>query len=70
MRKQPCCATRVLDELLCPPANIAHDPNDYPDFYDPLYYPMLHPNIFMTIESVSSWLVTALPTALKPSQYN
>ncbi len=58
MVKSPCTSNRVLDGELCPPFGVSHDPAQYPEYYNPLYYPNLdmNRNIFMNPLSIAFWL--------------
>ena len=60
--KKPSCIPCVLCSSLCPPCNILHDIDDYASFYDPCYYPHLHPSVFATRESTCAWLLSGLQT--------
>ena len=66
IKKQPCQLPRVLSEGLCPPHNEPHLPSEYPHFYNALYYPDLHPEVFSTHEGVSEWIKTMMVTELGP----
>ena len=58
--KKLSCVPCVLCASLCPPCNILHDIDDYASFYDPCYYPHLHPSVFATRESTCAWLLSGL----------
>ncbi|KAG1841621.1 hypothetical protein C8R48DRAFT_781332 [Suillus tomentosus] len=58
--KAPCRAARVVDERDCPPPLIPHDINDYPVYYDALYYPRYHTHHFDTPQNFCLWLFNSL----------
>jgi hypothetical protein len=58
--KNACLQARVLDKADCPPCGIPYNKIDYPLFYDALYYPELHRNIFLHPFAVSCWLESSL----------
>lgn len=45
---------------MCPPVDTPHDIDDYPHYYDPLYFPHLHPSIFENLLNFCNWLASAL----------
>ena len=45
---------------MCPPIETPHFAEDYPYYYDPLYFPHLHPSIFDNADHFSHWLASAL----------
>ena len=45
---------------MCPPIETAHTVDDYPLYYDPLYFPDLHPSIFDNPHNCCHWLASAL----------
>ena len=53
-------AAHVLAYEDCPPHNIMHETNDYPLYYNALYFPKLHLSIFETLETVKAWLVAGI----------
>lgn len=58
--KAPCRVARVLEEDMCPPFQTLHVIDDYPYYYDPLYFPELHPTLFDNAQRFCDWLVSAL----------
>ena len=58
--KAPCHAARVLFDYQCPPFDVEHNIDDFPVYYDPLYYPLLYPHIMSTSQSVCDWLASAI----------
>ena len=53
--KVPCRAARVLDVDECPIHALIHDPRNYPKFYDPIYFPELYYDIFISSTKSASW---------------
>ena len=51
---------RVLEENMCPPSEIPHLIDDYPYYYDPLYFPHLYPSLFVNSRNFCDWLASAL----------
>jgi hypothetical protein len=47
---------RVVDLRDCPPDGELHAVNEYPKYYDAIYYPALYDECFMTAESCVCWL--------------
>ena len=45
---------------MCPPVETLHLIDDYPHYYDPLYFPHLHPSIFENSHNFCNWLASAL----------
>ena len=45
---------------MCPPVNTTHLVDDYPNYYDPLYFPHLHPSVFENSFNFCNWLASAL----------
>ena len=45
---------------MCPPVDIPHAIDDYPNYYDPLYFPHLHPSVFENSRNFCNWLASAL----------
>ncbi|KAG2011305.1 hypothetical protein CC2G_011443 [Coprinopsis cinerea AmutBmut pab1-1] len=45
MTTAQCTLARVLDIKQCPPFDVAHEISDYPEFYDPLYYPHFYVDV-------------------------
>ena len=41
----------------CPPHDTMHKTDDYPIYYDALYFPELHLSTFETLETVKAWLL-------------
>ncbi|KAG2096713.1 uncharacterized protein F5147DRAFT_778221 [Suillus discolor] len=58
--KQPSVKSHVLNYELCPPLDLMHDLDSYSAYYDPLYYPHYHPEIFSTPENFCAWLQASL----------
>ena len=58
--KIPSHLSRVLVDDDCPPFDEPHDIDDYPGFYDPLYYPSLFPEIFSDSGKLCDWLLSSL----------
>ena len=58
--KQPSELSRALCTSECPPHNVLHDMNDYPSYYDPVYFPTNYPSIFDSEDSVCEWLLMGL----------
>lgn len=56
LAKQACRVSRVLDLASLPLPGVYHDPLDFPVMYSPLYFPALHPHVFVSPDSVCSWL--------------
>ena len=52
--------SRVLDVKDCPPHNIVHDIAMFPKYYDPIYHPCCHPEVFETPTTVMKWIGSAL----------
>lgn len=53
-------AARVLDGVLCPPPNHVHCVNEYPSYYDPVYYPQFTGCCFDTPQNFCHWFRNAL----------
>ena len=60
INKWACRAGRVLAYKDCPPHDTMHETNDYPLYYDTLYFPELHLSTFETMETVKAWLFTGI----------
>jgi len=45
---------------MCPSSEIPHLIDDYPYYYDPLYFPHLYPSLFANPRNFCNWLVLAL----------
>ena len=45
---------------MCPPVETSHVINDYPHYYDPLYFPHLHRSIHESSHNFCTWLASAL----------
>jgi len=60
LNKRPSVISRVLDADDCPPHDVIHDINDYPKFYDALYYPQWYPQFFLSPNKCSMWLERCL----------
>ena len=45
---------------MCPPVDIPHTIDDYPNYYDPLYFLHLHPSVFENSCNFCNWLASAL----------
>ena len=58
--KQPSELPRVLCASYCPPHDVSHEIDDYPLYYDPLYFPSCYANIFDSEVGVCQWLLTGL----------
>jgi len=56
--KQLCTMTRVLNLAERPPYDVEHAIEDYPLYYDPLYYPSCFLELFESAESVCTLLST------------
>ncbi|KAK0435773.1 hypothetical protein EV421DRAFT_2022396 [Armillaria borealis] len=55
--KLPCTVTRVLDSDDCPPNDgTEYVAGDFPTYYDPLYYPAMHPDLFCSSSRICEWL--------------
>ncbi len=54
--KSPCRRVRVLDEDQVPPDGEEHSLTDYPEYYDALYSPEYHEEVFESSEAVRCWL--------------
>ncbi|SJL11507.1 uncharacterized protein ARMOST_14911 [Armillaria ostoyae] len=55
--KLPCTVTQVLDIEDCPPNDgTEYFPRDFPVYYDPLYHPENHADLFRSPEHVCEWL--------------
>ena len=52
--------SRVLDVNDCPLHNVVHDIALFPKYYDPIYHPHCHPELFNTHTAVKEWLESAL----------
>ena len=52
--------TRVLEEYMCPSSETLHLIDDYPYYYDPLYFPNLYPSLFVNPNNFCDWLAFAL----------
>lgn len=63
MRKTACCVSRVVDSSVLPTSGVWHNPLDYPEFYDPLYYRGLYPRVFASPALVCLWLSHTLPVS-------
>ena len=52
----PCslCASK------CPPHNVFHAITNYPEYYDPLYFPKCHLSLLENEQSVCAWLLNNL----------
>ena len=57
MVKQPSLLPRALCALQCPPHNLYHDIEDYPEYYNPLYFPAFYASLFASENSVCEWLL-------------
>jgi hypothetical protein len=53
MNKCPCRYPRVLDESVCPPSEGDHFVEDYPEYYDALYFPQLNTAVFETCATLT-----------------
>ncbi len=56
LNKEPCRRARVLDLSHCPPPGLVHSIYDYAIYYDAIYYPELHDDVFSSPEACVSWL--------------
>ncbi|SJL14195.1 uncharacterized protein ARMOST_17650 [Armillaria ostoyae] len=55
--KLPCTVTRVLDSDDCPPNDgTEYVAGNFPTYYDPLYYPAMHPDLFCSSSRICEWL--------------
>lgn len=45
-----------LDTDDCPSFGLVHDPKNYPIYYDPIYYPDLYPEYFISSTKCAAWL--------------
>ncbi|KAK0431623.1 hypothetical protein EV421DRAFT_2024460 [Armillaria borealis] len=55
--KLPCTVTRVLDSDDCPPNDgTEYVAGDFPTYYNPLYYPAMHPDLFCSSSRICEWL--------------
>ncbi|KAG2125824.1 uncharacterized protein EDB93DRAFT_1257964 [Suillus bovinus] len=50
----------VLDYNDCPPHSTLNDFAMYPLYYDALYYPLFHPDVYASAPGFSSWLQQSL----------
>jgi hypothetical protein len=57
MHKLPC---NVLDIDDCPMHNVVHDISLFPKYYDPIYHPRCHLDIFESPMAVREWIESAL----------
>jgi hypothetical protein len=57
LAKERCTQPRVLSASHCPSHECVHDICQYPIYYDPLYFPDLHPFVFETESSFSVWFL-------------
>ena len=57
INKWACMAAHVLVYEDCPPHDTMHETDDYPMYYDALYFPELHLSMFKTLETVKAWLL-------------
>ena len=55
--KHPSMLPRALCASQCPPHNVFHSITEYPEYYDPLYFPKCHVSLFETEQSVCAWTV-------------
>ncbi|KAI5982274.1 hypothetical protein EDC04DRAFT_2844528 [Pisolithus marmoratus] len=55
--KSPFHVAHVLQEHMC---QTPHSIDDYPDYYDPLYFPHLHLMLFDNSQNFCNWLASAL----------
>ncbi|KAK0448218.1 hypothetical protein EV421DRAFT_1733344 [Armillaria borealis] len=52
-----CTVMRVLDSDDCPPNDgTEYVAGDFPTYYDPLYYPAMHPDLFCSSSWICEWL--------------
>ena len=58
--KSPCNVPRVLDVNNCPLHNVVHDISSFPQYYDPIYYPHFHPEIYDSPMAIKGWIEDAL----------
>ncbi len=56
LAKLPCRRVRVLDEEFDPSSDEGYSPSLFPEYYDPLYFSGVHPEVFETPESVCNRL--------------
>lgn len=66
--KQPSQRVRVVDVDDCPPLGVPHEMSQYPIYYDPIYYPDIHRNVFMSPESIAQWMESQFPHHLNCCQ--
>ena len=57
LHKQPCVLPRVLCASQCPSDNKPHDIDEFPLYYDPLYYPACYRTLFNSKKMVCQWLL-------------
>ena len=52
----PCalCASK------CPPHNVFHSVTEYPEYYDPIYFPKCHVSLFESEVAICAWLLNKL----------
>jgi hypothetical protein len=62
LSKQPSVLPRVfkLCASQCPPHNVEHDIEQFPSYYDPIYFPSYHSSLFLTEQTVCQWLLMGL----------
>jgi hypothetical protein len=63
--KHACRAARVLDARDVPPHNVWHSPCQYPLYYDPLYCPDAHVDLFFTHVGVAHWLILYIQPSIR-----
>jgi len=56
INKLPSRAPRVLNSYDCPPHGVLHYVDEYPTYYDTIYYPELYIHHFLTPETCAAWL--------------
>ena len=60
INKRACMAACVSVYEDCSPHNTMHETDDYPLYYDALYFPELHLSTFKTMETVKAWLLAGI----------
>ena len=53
-------APQVLSLEDCPPDNVPHLPSEYPNYYNALYHPDLHPCVFESPQLFCEWLTASI----------
>ena len=58
--KQPSVQPCILCASHCPPHDVLHEIDDFPLYYNPLYYPLYNTSVFKTKVSVCLWILEEL----------